>query len=441
MEIRVIGAGLAGSEAALVISAAGIPVRLYEMRPLKMTPAHKSDHFAELVCSNSLGSVKETDGKGLLKKELEIYGSNLLEIAKRMSVPAGKALAVDRWAFQTAVTEFIMRRRNVEIVREEVKRIEEDVPTVVATGPLTSDALATYLGEVLGEEHLFFYDAISPIVEADSLDFSKGFFANRYEEGGEDYLNFPMTEEEFDRFYEELVKADRVAPHPFEDERYFESCMPIEVLASRGRETLLFGPMRPVGLIDPRTGKRPFCVVQLRRENREGTMYNMVGFQTRLTYPEQKRVFRLIPGFENARFFRYGSIHRNTYLNSPSFLEPTLEWRGHEGIFFAGQLIGVEGYVESIASGLVAGINVVRRVTGENPLVFPDETMTGALLGYVSRGRGKDFQPMNANFGLLPLPSGRVRKSERRRLQARRALEKAREFRDLHFNFQPLCVI
>ncbi len=441
MEVHIIGAGLAGSEAALVVSSAGLSVKLYEMRPEIMTPAHRSEHFAELVCSNSLGSVEITDGKGLLKKELEIFGSNLLEIARRFSVRAGKALAVDRWAFQTAVTEFIMRRKNIEVIREEVDTLDLGGITVVATGPLTSDRMSRKLAEEIGEENLYFYDAISPIVETDSLDLSRGFFANRYDQEGDDYLNFPMTEEEFDRFYEALLDADRVPAREFEDENYFESCMPIEVLARRGKRTLLFGPMRPVGLVDPRTGKMPFCVVQLRRENQEGTMFNMVGFQTRLKYPEQERVFRLIPGFEKARFLRYGSIHRNTYLNSPVFLNPTLEWKKKEGVFFAGQICGVEGYVESMATGLVAGVNAVRRAMGDVPLEFPVETMTGALLRYISTGKGRAFQPMNANFGLLPPVEKRCRKRDRRRLQAERAVEKAREFRTLYFNFQPLCVI
>ncbi len=439
MILHVVGGGLAGSEAALAAASGGVRVVLHEMRPHTKTPAHRSDHLAELVCSNSLGSVEERNGKGLLKKELEIFGSNLLLVANRVSVPAGKALAVDRWAFQAAVTELVYRQKNIEVVREEMTDFPEGEIAVVATGPLTSEGMARKITEILGEGNLYFYDAISPIVEGDSLDMGKGYFGNRYG-GGEDYLNFPLTEEEFDIFFRALVEADSVTPRPFEEGIYFESCMPVEEIARRGKESLLFGPMRPVGLKDPRTDKIPFAVVQLRKENEEGTMYNLVGFQTRLTYGEQKRVLAFVPGFEEARYLRYGSIHRNSYINSPSFLLPTLELARNRNLLFAGQICGVEGYVESISSGLVAGINGAMKVRGEDPLVFPGETMTGALLSYISTKTGKDFQPINANYGLIPMPRISHRKRERRGLQAARSLEKAREFKDLYFKFHPLCV-
>jgi len=439
MIIHVVGGGLAGSEAALAAASGGVRVVLHEMRPHTTTPAHKSDHLAELVCSNSLGSIEERNGKGLLKKELEIFGSNLLEVAKRVSVPAGKALAVDRWAFQTAVTELVYRHKNIEIKREEMVDLPEGEITVVATGPLTSEALSGRITEILGEGNLYFYDAISPIVEGDSLDIGKGYFGNRYG-GGEDYLNFPLTEEEFNTFFNELVEADSVTPRPFEDVHYFNSCMPVEEIARRGKASLLFGPMRPVGLEDPRTGKIPFAVVQLRKENAGGTMYNLVGFQTRLTYGEQKRVLKFIPGLWGANYLRYGSIHRNSYINSPSFLLPTLEFVKNRNLLFAGQLCGVEGYVESISSGMVAGINGALKAKGEEPLRFPVETMTGALLTYISTETGKDFQPINANYGLIKVPGIPHRKKERRGLQAANSLEKAREFKDLYFKYHPLCV-
>ncbi len=440
MEVNVIGAGLAGSEASLVLSSAGVRVKLFEMRPAVKTPAHKSDHFAELVCSNSLGSLSMHDGKGLLKGELGIFGSNLLKIAGKFRVRAGKALAVDRWAFQTAVTEFIYRRRNIEVINEEVSHPDLGGITIVATGPLTSEKMSNSIRDLLGEDNLYFYDAISPIVEADSLDREKGFFATRYGEG-DDYLNFPMTEEQFGVFYRELVEADSVSAHEFEDEAYFESCMPIEVIAKRGKETLLYGPMKPVGLRDPNTGKRPFCVVQLRRENDEGSMYNLVGFQTRLKFREQKKVFSLIPGFERLNLLRFGSMHRNTYINSPSFLLPTLELESHHQIIFAGQLCGVEGYVESIGTGLVAGLNGARKAMGDEPLVFSPGTMIGGLVDYISRRDRKDFQPINANFGLIPVPEFPHKKRDRRAVQADQALQKAREIKDLYFKFDPLCVM
>lgn len=440
MEVNVIGAGLAGSEASLVLSSAGVKVKLFEMRPAVKTPAHKSDHFAELVCSNSLGSLSLHDGKGLLKGELGIFGSNLLKIAGKFRVRAGKALAVDRWAFQTAVTEFIYRRRNIEVIREEVSHPDLGGITIVATGPLTSEKMSDSIRDLLGEDNLYFYDAISPIVEADSLDREKGFFATRYGEG-DDYLNFPMTEEQFGVFYRGLVEADSVSAHEFEDEAYFESCMPIEVIARRGKETLLYGPMKPVGLRDPHTGKRPFCVVQLRRENDEGTMYNLVGFQTRLKFSEQKKVFSRIPGFENCNLLRFGSMHRNTYINSPSFLLPTLELESNQQIIFAGQLSGVEGYVESIGTGLVAGLNGARKAMGDETLVLSPGTMIGGLVDYIARRDRKEFQPINANFGLIPVPGFPHKKRDKRAIQVNQALQKAREIKDLHFKFDPLCVM
>ena len=440
MTVHVVGAGLAGSEAALVLAAAGIKVTLHEMRPYLKTPAHQTDHFGELVCSNSLGSMDLMNGKGLLKKELSFFGSNLLHIARSVSIPAGKALAVDRWAFQTAVTEVVYREKNIEIELGEVTAPFPGAITIIATGPLTSEGMSGAISRMLGSDHLYFYDAISPIVDADSLDMEAGFFANRYGKGN-DYLNFPLTKEEFEVFYTDLVGADTVTPHPFEKERFFESCMPIEVIAGRGEKSLLFGPMRPVGLVDPRTGRGHFAVIQLRRENASGSMYNLVGFQTRMKQGAQKRVFARIPGLKDAKFFRYGSIHRNTYINSPVALSPTLQLKSDENIFFAGQLCGVEGYVESISAGLVAGVNVAMKLRGEDPLVFPPSTMTGALMNHISSASGKNFQPSNANYGLLPQPCRPHRKEDRRELQATYALEKALQFKDLYFKYDPLCVM
>jgi len=421
--INVIGGGLAGVEAAWRIAQGGVSVRLFEMRPKKTTPAHKTDKLAELVCSNTLGGKEETTPRGLLKKEMKLLGSLVMEAAEKSEVPAGGALAVDREKFSEYITQKIISHPLIEVVREEVTEIPEGEITVVATGPLTSDAFSKYLVDYLGEKELHFYDAISPIVYADSIDYSKCFWGSRYGKGGDDYLNCPMTKEEYDRFYEALLKAEKVPLKDFEKACYFEGCMPIEELAERGKQTLLFGPLKPVGLIDPRTGKMPFAVVQLRKENKEGTLLNLVGFQTKLKYPEQKRVFRLIPGLENAEFARFGSIHRNTFINSPKLLLPTLQLRKNPLVFFAGQITGVEGYPESAATGIIAGINALRVLKGKEPLVPPKETMVGGLINYITSNKNKGFQPMNANFGLLPPLKERIKgKMERRKRLSQIAL-------------------
>ncbi|WP_456456910.1 FADH(2)-oxidizing methylenetetrahydrofolate--tRNA-(uracil(54)-C(5))-methyltransferase TrmFO [Thermovibrio sp.] len=422
--INVIGGGLAGVEAAYKAANEGNKVFLFEMRPKKGTPAHKSGKLAELVCSNTLGGIEITTPRGLLKKEMEALGSLVVEAAKKTQVPAGGALAVDREKFAQYITEKIEKHPNIEVVREEVKELPKEGITVVATGPLTSDAFSEFLRNYLGEKELYFYDAISPIVYADTIDYSKCFWGSRYGKGGDDYLNCPMTKEEYDRFYEALMKAEKVPLKDFEKACYFEGCMPIEEMAERGKETLLFGPLKPVGLIDPRTGKRPYAVVQLRKENRDGTLLNLVGFQTKLKYPEQKRVFRLIPGLEKAEFARYGSIHRNTFINSPKLLLRTLQLKKNPKVLFAGQITGVEGYPESAATGIIAGINAVMLSQGKEAVYPPETTMIGALLNYITSTDPKSFQPMNANFGLLPPLKRRVKgKIERRKLLAERALK------------------
>lgn len=430
MKVVVVGAGLAGVEAVRVLNRAGVKVLLYEMRPVKMTPAHKTSYFAELVCSNSLKSTEITDASGLLKREMKLLGSLVIKVAEMCSVPAGKALAVDRNRFASTITSIVESMENVEIVRDEVKRIPDERPCIIATGPLTSDELAKSISEFLGEDNLYFFDAISPIVDGETIDFSKGFWANRYDPEGRDYFNIPLTEEEYERFYNELIRAEVVDFKDFErDARYFEGCMPIEELARRGKKTLLFGPMKPVGLIDPGTGKQPYAVIQLRKEDREGRMFNIVGFQTKMKWPEQARIFRMIPALEKVEFLRYGSVHRNTYINSPRVLRPTCATIKDGSLFFAGQIIGVEGYLESAATGIIAGINAMRIVKGLEPIVAPEETMIGALLKYVTSADPRDFQPMNANFGLLPPLDVKVRdKKKKRELLAMRAIEKLEEW-------------
>jgi methylenetetrahydrofolate--tRNA-(uracil-5-)-methyltransferase len=403
-EVIVIGAGLAGSEAAWQIAAQGQRVVLHEMRPGTATPAHQSGDFAELVCSNSLGSDLPDRAPGLLKAELRRLNSVILACADRCTVPAGGALAVDRDAFARAVTEQVSAHPLIDVRREEVARIPRDRPVVVASGPLTSELLAEDIATLTGSDRLHFFDAMAPIVSVDSVDETKVFRANRWGRGSDDYINCPMTHEEYDRFVDALLAAEKIPLREFErlDQRFFEACLPVEVIASRGRQALAFGPLRPVGLTDPRTGKRPWGVVQLRQDNLAGTLYNLVGFQTNLRWPEQERVFRLIPGLEHAEFVRFGQMHRNTFINSPALLEPTMQLRGHEGLYFAGQLVGTEGYMGSTASGLVAGINAARTVRGQPALVYPPETMLGALCRYVSSPQVADFQPMKPNFGLLP---------------------------------------
>jgi len=416
--VTVVGGGLAGSEAAWQAAELGVRVVLYEMRPRRMTPAHVGDRLAELVCSNSLGSDLPDRAPGLLKAELRRLGSLVLACADETRVPAGGALAVDRERFAAEVTRRIESHPRIRVVREEVTEVPEG-PAVIATGPLTSDALAGAIGALTGQEHLYFYDAMAPIVAAGSIDLSVAFRASRYGRGGADYINCPMTEEEYDRFVAALVTAERIPLREFEreDPRFFEGCLPIEVMAARGRDALAYGPLRPVGLVDPRTGRRPYAVVQLRQDDLAGTLYNMVGFQTNLRYGEQERVFRLIPGLERAEFVRYGQMHRNTFLNAPLLLEPTMAFRGRPGLFFAGQITGVEGYVGSVGSGWVAGVNAARFVLGREPLLLPRTTMLGALCHYVSRADPAAFQPMKANFGLLPPLSPPVR-NKRKRYQA-----------------------
>ena len=434
-EIVVVGGGLAGSEAAWQAAERGAHVQLYEMRPVTPTPAHKTDRLAELVCSNSLKSDSPEDCHGLLKRELASYGSVVMAAARAHAVPAGSALAVDREAFAAEVTECLSRHPRIRIVREEVKAIPEERPVVLATGPLTSDRLAVALrdrfldylaaAEPSGtiSDLLYFYDAISPIVAADSIDRQSVFAASRYGKGGDDYLNCPMTREEYHLFWEAIRAAELTPIHPFEEARYFEGCLPIEVLAARGEDTLRFGPMKPVGLTDPTTGRQSYAVVQLRLENREETMYNMVGFQTRMRWGEQRRIFRTIPGLRDAEFLRYGSIHRNTFITAPALLKETMQFRGDPGIFIAGQLTGVEGYLESAGTGLLAGVNAARVLRGEPPAVLPATTALGSLIRHICHADPRTFQPMNVNFGLLPALDKPVRaKRERRRAMVDRAL-------------------
>jgi len=424
--IVVIGGGLAGTEAAWRLAEEGHKVLLYEMRPVKNTPAHRTDKLAELVCSNTLGGTEITTGAGLLKAEMAMLRSLILEAAKEAQVPAGGALGVDREVFASYVTRRIEDHPNVELRREEVKRIPEGDIVIVATGPLTSEELTEHIRELVGFDTLYFYDAISPIVEASSVDFSKGFWGSRYNKGGEDYFNCVLSEEEYRRFYEELLRAEKVKPKDFEKVVHFEGCLPVEEMAQRGYQTLLFGPMKPVGLVDPRTGERPFAVVQLRKENKEGTLLSLVGFQTKLTYGEQKRVFRLIPALRNAVFVRLGSMHRNTFIQSNKVLTPFLNMRKRENVFFAGQITGVEGYVASAATGILAGINAGRLARGKELVVPPPQTMLGALVRYITSKEG-ELQPMNPIFGLLPPLSKRI-KDERKRKEAmaERALNEMR---------------
>ena len=425
--VTVVGAGLAGSEAALRLSRAGEAVDLYEMRPAKLTHAHRSGRFAELVCSNSLGSVELTSGKGLLKEELRILGSALLPIAEASRVPAGKALAVDREEFARRVTEAVRSAPGVRVHEAEVSAIPGDPLVILACGPLASDAIASAIRDALGDDGFYFYDAISPIVDAGTIDPGASFVADRYGVGTGDYLNLPMDRERYEAFLSALLTAKTVALRSFEEPRYFEGCMPVEEIARRGPDTLLFGPLRPVGLRDPRTGRIPHAVVQLRKENAAGTMYNLVGFQTRLTYPEQKRVFSLIPGLSSAGFLRFGSVHRNTFLDARRHLHPWMESRERAGLIFAGQITGVEGYVESIASGLVAADSAAFRAAGKVPRPFPRESMIGALMERITTPGPDRAQPMNANFGLLP-DVGERRKRDRKERKVEVALAAIRRF-------------
>lgn len=401
--IHVIGAGLAGSEAAFQIAMRGIPVILHEMRPLKMTEAHTTAQFAELVCSNSFGSVSLHSASRILKDELKQLGGFVLSVAESIAVPAGASLAVDRIKLSEIITKTLESHPLVTIQREEVAELPQDAITVLATGPLTSKALIQSLTPIFGDNSLYFYDAISPIVSTDSLDMSQLYFANRYDKGEtKDFLNIPLTEEQYNSLVDDLLSGEVVLPHGFEEEKYFESCMPIEAIAARGRKTLAFGPMKPVGLNDPRTGKRPFAVVQLRTENKYKTAYNLVGFQTKLKYQEQQRIFRKLPGLEQAEFLRLGSMHRNTYIDSPKLLHPYLQLRSNPLVFVAGQITGTEGYLESTATGLMAAVNAVQMLQDQQPLILPETTMLGALLQTITDPTRTAFQPMNVNMGLLP---------------------------------------
>ncbi|MEH7493379.1 FADH(2)-oxidizing methylenetetrahydrofolate--tRNA-(uracil(54)-C(5))-methyltransferase TrmFO [Neobacillus niacini] len=426
--INVIGAGLAGSEAAWQIAKRGVKVRLYEMRPVKQTPAHHTDKFAELVCSNSLRANTLTNAVGVLKEEMRLLDSVIIAAADACSVPAGGALAVDRHEFAAKVTEMVRNHENVTVINEEVKEIPEGI-TVIATGPLTSPELSAQLKTLTGEEYLYFYDAAAPILEKESINLDKVYLKSRYDKGEAAYLNCPMTEEEFNTFYEALVAAETVPLKEFEKEIFFEGCMPIEVMAQRGKKTMLFGPLKPVGLEDPKTGKRPYAVVQLRQDDAAGTLYNIVGFQTHLKWGPQKEVIQLIPGLENAEIVRYGVMHRNTFINSPKVLKASYQFRERENLFFAGQMTGVEGYVESAASGLAAGINAARLALGNEPIEFPVETAIGSMARYITTANAKNFQPMNANFGLFPeLPEKIKGKQERNMQHANRALETIQNF-------------
>ena len=426
---KIIGAGLAGCEAAWQCARHGVEVELYEMRPVRSTPAHQTDKFAELVCSNSLKSESENTAPWLLKEEMRRAGSLLLKIAQETSVPAGHALAVDRENFAARVTEVISAEPRIKVIRQEVTEIKEnDGLTIIATGPLTSDALSREIARLSGSNHLFFYDSISPIVEADSIDMSRVYMAARYGKGTADYINCPFTKEEYDRFYDALVAAESVEGHDWEKLNYFEGCLPIEEIGRRGRDTLRFGPMKPVGLDDPRTGKWPYAVVQLRQENLRADSYNLVGFQNHLKYGDQARVLRLIPGLENARFLRYGQIHRNTYINAPTLLTEGLNLKQHPNVFLSGQISGVEGYTESIATGMLAGINAARIARGHSAVPPPRETALGSLVHYICHAEAKNFQPANITFDLLPqLDEATRRRIRDKKLRHKMVCEKALE--------------
>jgi methylenetetrahydrofolate--tRNA-(uracil-5-)-methyltransferase len=419
--ITVVGGGLAGCEAAWQVAAAGWPVRLFEMRPRSGTPVHQTDRLAELVCSNSFRSASLDTAVGLLKEEMRRLGSLTMRVAAETAVPAGVALAVDRTRFAAGVTAAVESQPLITLIREELTEVPGGV-TIIATGPLTSLGFSQRVQDLVGRQHLSFYDAIAPIVTADSVDRSVAFPASRYGKGGDDYLNCPLNRDEYYAFVDAVLAAEKMPAKNFEHCTYFEACMPIEEMARRGRDTLAFGPMRPVGLVDPRTGARPFAVAQLRQDDAEATLYNLVGFQTKMTYPAQQRVFRMIPGLGRAEFVRLGSLHRNTFINSPRVLSATLQLIAEPRVFIAGQLVGVEGYVESAATGILAGLNAARLLLGQPLQVPPRTTSLGSLLAYVTDGARRDFQPMNANYGLFPPVEGRVRGGERRQRMAERAL-------------------
>lgn len=422
--VTIIGAGLAGSEAAWQAANAGVKVTLYEMRPKKSSPAHHTEQFAELVCSNSFRAKGLGNAVGVLKEEMRQFNSLIMSAAAKHEVPAGGALAVDRHLFSAEVTKQLKNHPNITVVNEEITEIPADGITVIATGPLTSESLAKSIVEMTDSEGLYFYDAAAPIIEKSSIDMDKVYLKSRYDKGEAAYLNCPMSKEEFYAFREALVAAEVAPLNSFEKETYFEGCMPIEVMANRGEKTMLFGPMKPVGLEDPKTGKRPYAVVQLRQDDAAASLYNIVGFQTHLKWGEQKRIIQMIPGLENAEIVRYGVMHRNTFMNSPELLEPTYQSRKRPTLLFAGQMTGVEGYIESAASGLVAGTNAARLAKGEEPVVFPQTTAIGSMAYYITHTSGKHFQPMNVNFGIFPELPERIRdKKERYTAIANRALE------------------
>ena len=428
--ISILGAGLAGCEAAYAAAERGVKVKLYEMKPNKFTPAHHAPTFGELVCSNSLRSDATSNAVGLLKAEMRAMNSLIMQAADATRVPAGSALAVDRVLFSEFITDRVRNHPNIEVIETECDCLPDDGITVIATGPLTSDPMANYIKNELGCGGLHFFDAAAPIVDAESINMDVAFFASRYDKGDADYINCPMTKEQYDVFYQALISAEEAALKEFDREQQkdltvFEGCMPVEVMARRGYDTLRYGPLKPVGLIDPRVGKEFYAVVQLRKENKEGTMYNLVGFQTHLTFPEQRRVFRLIPGLENAEFLRYGVMHRNTYLSSPGLLGADYAMLHRPNVFFAGQMTGVEGYIESAGSGLVAGINAARRARGLDALIFPRKTMIGAMAQYVQNGSVSAFVPMNANFGIIEMPAKKVKggKAARNQVIADTALQ------------------
>lgn len=428
-EVVVIGGGLAGCEAAYQIAKEGIKVHLYEMKPIKYSPAHSNSDLAEIVCSNSFKSNALTNACGLLKEELRKMGSLLIQVADETAVPAGQALAVDREKFARRVTQIIKQEENITVLSKEITEIPQDKMVVIATGPLTSEALSQSIGKLTGKQDLYFYDAAAPLIEEDSIDKNIAFWGDRYGKGDSNYLNLPLNQVEYEAFYQALVEADVVQLHTFEKREIFEGCMPIEIMAKRGKDTLRFGPLKPVGFTDPRTGERPYALVQLRQDNTAGTIFNMVGFQTNLKFGEQKRVFSMIPGLQNAEFVKYGVMHRNTYLNAPQLLNARYQLKNRPSLFFAGQMTGVEGYVESISSGMVAGLNVVRQMRQEKPLILPEETVIGALAHYISTEKEK-FQPMNANFGILPPLPQKIRdKKAKYQAYAERSLQRLEEMK------------
>ena len=424
--VNVIGAGLAGCEAVYQLIKENIPVKLYEMRPVKSTEAHQSDFFAELVCSNSLRADGLSNAVGVLKEEMSMLDSVIISHARKHAVPAGGSLAVDRDGFSKAITEFIKNHPLVEVIHEEVKEIPSG-PTIIASGPLTSQPLSQSIQNLLGDDYFYFYDAAAPIIKKESIDFSKAYFKSRYDKGEAEYINCPMDKEQFDAFYEALIDAEVVKPKDFE-EKFFEGCMPFEEIARRGNQTLLFGPMKPVGLETP-DGKRPYAVVQLRQDNVQASLYNIVGFQTHLTWPEQKRILSMIPGLENCEIVRYGVMHRNSFICSPKHLLPTYQFKMREDLFFAGQITGVEGYVESASSGIVAGLNMARLIKGLPLIEFDPRTVMGALAYYITHGDESNFQPMKANFGILPDLEIKVKKKEKKAAYASRAIEIMKEIK------------